>query len=161
MTVVTVKELTTVRVAGAVTRQLLEIRNPNAGVVTVNGAPAYRVVTVDNRSIVRVSGEQFTSVVTVSSPPQVVTVGIPGPQGPQGVPGKDAVPALHSPEFTYSGGLLVRIDYVDGSDAVKTFVYYPDGKLDYVDLVRDGVTTRKTAVYGSDDELLALPQTTL
>jgi hypothetical protein len=161
VTVVTVKELTAVRVTGEVTRELLEVLNPNAGVVSVDGVPAYQVVTVDNRSVTRVSGEVITNVLTVSSPPQLVTIGIPGPMGPQGPEGPEATPALHSPEFTYSGGLLTRVDYQDGTNAFKVLAYLPDGSLDYVELTRDGVTIRKTAVYGVGGELIALPQTTL
>ena len=53
---------------------------------------------------------------------------------------------LKGPAFTYTDGVLTRIDY-DGGE-YKTFTY-TDGVLTQLDLVKGGVTYRKTFNYTS------------
>ena len=85
-------------------------------------------------------------------------VGPQGPQGPQGAAGSGgggSSPA--GPEFTYTSGVLTRIDYDDGS--YKTFTY-TSGKLTRIDFVDGATTIRKDFVY-SGDTLVSIDQTTL
>ena len=55
-------------------------------------------------------------------------------------------PPLTSPVMAYSGGRLSSIVYADG--ALKTFTY-TGGQLTQLDLVRNGLTTRKVFTYTS------------
>ena len=68
------------------------------------------------------------------------------------------VPEPSSPEFTYTDGVLTRIDYADAS--YKTFTYTA-GQLDQIDFVRGGTTYRKTFVRDVDGVLVAITETTL
>ena len=51
---------------------------------------------------------------------------------------------LKSPVFTYTAGQLTGITYADGSIKILT---YTSGQLTRIDLLRGGVTTRKTFNY--------------
>jgi hypothetical protein len=84
-------------------------------------------------------------------------VGPQGPQGPQGAAGSSGGSSPAGPEFTYTSGVLTRIDYDDSS--YKTFTY-TSGKLTRIDFVQGATTTRKDFVY-SGDTLVEINQTTL
>ena len=81
------------------------------------------------------------SVVTVEQPAQsAVDVLTPGPQGPPGQSGQDGYIPPKSPSFTYSSGILTRIDYEDGSR--KEFTY-SSGVLTRIDYTTGASITRK------------------
>jgi hypothetical protein len=84
-------------------------------------------------------------------------VGPQGPQGPQGASGTSGGSSPAGPEFTYTSGVLTRIDYDDAS--YKTFTY-SSGRLSRIDFVQGSTTTRKDFVY-SGDTLVEINQTTL
>lgn len=85
------------------------------------------------------------SVVTVEQPAQsAVDVLMPGPQGPPGPPGQDGYIPPKSPSFTYSSGILTRIDYEDGSR--KEFTY-SSGALTRIDYTKGTSITRKEFTY--------------
>lgn len=88
--------------------------------------------------------------------------GPPGPAGPQGAPGPQGPqgdPAFEEsgPAFTYSSGVLSRIDYDSGN--YKTFTY-SSGLLTQVDYVKSGTTIRKIFLYNFDGTLAEIIQTT-
>ena len=85
--------------------------------------------------------------------PFVLAAGIPGPAGPPGPAGGGA--GETNPEFTYTAGLVTRIDYASG--AHKIFAYTA-GVLTQLDYVVGAVTTRKTFTYNSDGTLAAITQ---
>ena len=64
---------------------------------------------------------------------------------------------LIGPEFTYTAGVLTRIDYDGGQYKLFT---YTDGLLTILDLVAGAVTTRKTFNY-TDGVLTSITQVTL
>jgi hypothetical protein len=86
--------------------------------------------------------------------------GPPGPEGPRGSQGPQGAPAFEEsgPVFTYSSGVLSRVDYDSGN--YKTFSY-SSGKLTQVDYVKSGTTIRKTFFYDVDGSLAEIIQTTL
>lgn len=86
-------------------------------------------------------------------------VGPQGPQGPQGAAGSSGGGGSSpvGPEFTYTDGVLTRIDYDDGSYKTLT---YSSGRLSQIDFVSGGVTRRKTFNY-SGDTLASIDETTL
>ena len=87
--------------------------------------------------------------------PFVIAAGIPGPRG---IPGPGQA-AEKDPAFTYSAGLLSRIDYAIG--AHKLFTYTAAGVLTQLDYVVGAVTTRKTFAYNPDGTLAAITQEVL
>ncbi len=101
-----------------------------------------------------------TESITVTAPPassftiEISEVGSQGAQGPQGPAGASAP---KGPAFTYTSGVLTRIDYDDG--AYKVFTY-TSGKLTQLDFVVGSVTTRKTFNY-SGDTLTSIDEVTL
>jgi hypothetical protein len=73
----------------------------------------------------------------------LVVTGTEGPQGPQGPSGE--VDTAISPQPTYTGDILTRVDYADGSYKLLT---YTNELLTQVDYVRTGFPTiRKTLSY--------------
>ena len=88
--------------------------------------------------------------------PFVLAAGIPGPTGPPGPGGGGA--GETNPAFTYTAGLLSRIDYASG--AHKLFAYAA-GVLTQLDYVVGAVTTRKTFTYNPDGSLAAITQEVL
>lgn len=56
-----------------------------------------------------------------------------------------------SPDFTYTAGVLTRIDYAGGE--YKTFTYGGGGELTVVDYISNGITKRKEFFYGVGGEL--------
>ena len=77
----------------------------------------------------------------------VATVGTQGVPGPQGPPGADGFFPPKGPAFTYTSGILTRIDYDDLS--YKTFTYV-SGKLAQIDYVKGAVTERRVFNYTGD-----------
>lgn len=63
-----------------------------------------------------------------------------------------------SPDFSYTGDLLTRIDYINGSYSLLT--YGVDDLLTRVDYINNGVTVRKDFSY-TGDQLDFMLQTTL
>lgn len=63
-----------------------------------------------------------------------------------------------SPQFTYVGGRMSRIDYADSS--FKVFAYTGGGALDYIDFTQSGTTTRKTFVRDVDGVLTEIVEST-
>ena len=61
------------------------------------------------------------------------------------------------PDFTYTLGVLTRIDY-DGGE-YKIFTYGGGGELTVVDYVSNGITKRKEFFYGLGGELSHINQT--
>ena len=88
--------------------------------------------------------------------PFVLAAGIPGPAGPPGPAGGGA--GETNPAFTYSAGLLSRIDYASG--AHKIFAYTA-GVLTQLDYVAGAVTTRKTLFYNPDGSLHHITEASL
>lgn len=80
------------------------------------------------------------------------------PQGVPGPPGPASGTAPSSPQFTYTSGVLSRIDYADGSYKVLA---YSSGRLTTVDFTQGAVTTRKTFVYDGNGVLTAINETML
>lgn len=71
--------------------------------------------------------------------------------------GTSAPPAEVSPDFTYTGGLLSRVDYASGN--YKEF-FYVAGKLDRVEYHRIGApTVVKSFFYTVDGSLDYITQT--
>lgn len=70
--------------------------------------------------------------------------GATGPAGPQGQPGQDAPLPPTDPVITRTGDLVTRIDYSGGRYKVFT---YTATRLDRIDYIHDGVTTRKDLHY--------------
>jgi hypothetical protein len=64
---------------------------------------------------------------------------------------------LKSPVFTYNAGSLTGVSYSDGSTKILS---YSSGRLAQSDLVRSGVTTRKTFSY-SGSVLTSIAEVTL
>jgi hypothetical protein len=81
----------------------------------------------------------------------IVEVQSPGPKGDPAISEK-------GPAFTYSGGLVSRIDYDSG--AYKTLAF-SGGKLSQVDYIKDGATIRKVFVYDNSGKLTEIIQTSL
>lgn len=96
--------------------------------------------------------------VTVEPAPDVlvVTVGEQGPPGPPGPAGGGA--GETNPAFTYTAGLLSRIDYASGAHKLFT---YTAGVLMQLDYVVGAVTTRKTFTYNPDGSLASITQAVL
>lgn len=88
--------------------------------------------------------------------PFVLAAGIPGPPGPPGPAGGGA--GETNPAFTYTAGLLTRIDYASGAHKLFT---YTAGVLTQLDYVVGAVTTRKTFTYNPDGTLAAITQEVL
>ena len=65
-----------------------------------------------------------------------------------------------SPDFTYTGDVLTRIDYA-GVDEYKTFAYGGGGELSVVDYISNGITKRKEFFYGGGGELDYITQSYL
>ena len=86
--------------------------------------------------------------------PFVLAAGIPGPRG---IPGPCQA-AEKDPAFTYTAGLLARIDYASGAHKLFT---YTAGVLTQLDYVVGAVTTRKTFTYNPDGTLAAITQEVL
>ena len=61
-----------------------------------------------------------------------------------------------SPLFTYTGGLLTRVDYESGN--YKTFTY-ADGQLSQSQYIRFGVTITKVFNYNLDGSLASITET--
>lgn len=78
------------------------------------------------------------TIVGVSKLPIAIGLGLRGPAGPA------SGESPRGPAFTYSAGVLTRVDYDDGS--YKLFSY-TGGALSQVDIVALGVTRRKTFNY--------------
>lgn len=87
--------------------------------------------------------------------PFVLAAGIPGPRG---IPGPGQA-AEKDPAFTYSAGLLSRVDYASG--AYKLLTYTAAGVLTQLDYVVGAVTMRKTFTYNPDGTLAAISQAVL
>lgn len=81
----------------------------------------------------------------------VVEVQTPGPKG-------DPATSEKGPAFTYTGGLVSRVDYDSG--AYKT-LSYASGRLAQVDYVKDGTTIRKTFFYDNAGTLTEVVETTI
>lgn len=64
-----------------------------------------------------------------------------------------------SPQFTYTDGVLSRIDYSDGS--FKVFTYGGNGQLSAIDYTVGAVTTRKNFVYDTNGVLLSINEAPL
>ena len=88
--------------------------------------------------------------------PFVLAAGIPGPPGPPGPAGGGA--GETSPAFTYTAGLLSRIDYASGAHKIFT---YAAGVLTQLDYVVGAVTTRKTLFYNPDGSLHHITEASL
>jgi len=79
-----------------------------------------------------------------------------GPQGPQGEPGAPAPEAEQSPVFTYTAGVVTRIDYASGNYKLFT---YTAGALTQLDHVRTGEQTiRKVFAYNPDGSLASITE---
>lgn len=87
--------------------------------------------------------EQVTVVVSEEVAPIIIEV---SEQGPEGQKGADGFIPPKGPSFTYTSGLLTRIDYDNGS--FKEFSY-TSGLLTQLDFTVGAVTTRKTFNYTS------------
>lgn len=91
--------------------------------------------------------------------PFVLAAGIPGPAGPPGPAGGGGDGAGETnPAFTYTAGLVTRIDYASGAHKLFT---YTAGVLSQLDYVVGAVTTRKTFTYNPDGTLAAISQAVL
>ena len=88
--------------------------------------------------------------------PFVLAAGIPGPAGPPGPAGGGA--GETSPAFTYTAGLLSRVDYASGAHKLFT---YTAGVLTQLDYVVGAVTTRKTLFYNPDGSLHHITEASL
>ena len=86
--------------------------------------------------------------------PFVIAAGIPGPRG---IPGPGQA-AEKDPAFTYTAGLVTRIDYASGAHKLFT---YTAGVLTQLDYVVGAVTTRKTFTYNPDGSLASITQAVL
>ena len=86
--------------------------------------------------------------------PFVIAAGIPGPRG---IPGPGQA-AEKDPVFTYSAGLLSRIDYASGAHKLFT---YTAGVLTQLDYVVGVVTTRKAFFYNPDGSLHHITEASL
>lgn len=113
-------------------------------IVDVISDSVQTVVVETNLTIINVSSETSAQVI------EITAVGVQGPSG-------DAS-RFTGPEFTYTGGVLTRIDYDDGSYKLLS---YTDDVLTRVDLVIfGGDTIRKDFVYASGT-LIRIDQSTL
>lgn len=74
-----------------------------------------------------------------------------------GAGGQPAVVEI-DPEFTYTAGLVTRIDYASGAHKLFT---YTAGVLTQLDYVVGAVTTRKTFTYNPDGSLASITQAVL
>ncbi len=63
------------------------------------------------------------------------------------VKGKQSAFSSESPEFTYSGGAISRIDYADGSYKLFT---YTSGKVSQVEHVFPDRTLTKSFIYSGE-----------
>ena len=63
------------------------------------------------------------------------------------------------PAMTYTGSLLMRVDYDSGN--YKVFTYNGSGVLTQLDYVIGAATTRKTFNYNPDGTLASIDQTIL
>lgn len=121
-------------------------------------------------NLVEIASPRYQVLIEGGDAPSTVEIGIrtqvlieafvPGPQGAQGIqgpPGQDAQEPPKGPAFTYSSGILTRIDYDDSSFKVFS---YSSGKLSQIDFTRSGTTTRKTFNY-TGDVLTSIDETTL
>ena len=88
--------------------------------------------------------------------PFVLAAGIPGPPGPPGSAGAGA--GETNPAFTYTAGLVTRIDYASGAHKLFT---YTAGVLTQLDYVVGAVTTRKTLFYNPDGSLHHITEASL
>ena len=89
--------------------------------------------------------------------PFVLAAGIPGPPGPPG-PAGGGGGGETNPAFTYTVGLLSRVDYADGT--YKLFVYAV-GRLLHVDFVTPTATVRKAFFYNPDGSLHHITEASL
>lgn len=140
MSNVTVKNTgSVIRVDGEVAREILDVEGS-------------RTIKIEDDTLKThtIQKEVQTQAATVTQDKQVQTtqellrllaVAKQGPVGIQGPPGEGKP---KSPQFTYTAGVLTRIDYEDSSYKLLT---YDDGTLNRVDYVKDGATTRKEFVY--------------
>lgn len=87
----------------------------------------------------------------------MAAAGAAGPRGPQGNSATGGSDEGTNPQFTYTGGVLTRVDY-DGN-VFKTLSYNGNGQLDTVVFSKDGVTTTKTFAYNLDGTLQSVTQT--
>ena len=88
--------------------------------------------------------------------PFVLAAGVPGPPGPPGPAGGGA--GETNPAFTYTAGLLTRIDYASGAHKLFT---YTAGVLTQLDYVVGAVTTRKAFFYNPDGSLHHITEASL
>lgn len=86
--------------------------------------------------------------------PFVIAAGIPGPRG---IPGPGQA-AEKDPAFTYTAGLVTRIDYASGAHKLFT---YTAGVLTQLDYVVGVVTTRKAFFYNPDGSLHHITEASL
>ena len=87
--------------------------------------------------------------------PFVLAAGVPGPPGP---PGPAGGVGETNPAFTYTAGLVTRIDYASGAHKLFT---YTAGVLTQLDYVVGAVTTRKTFTYNPDGSLHHITEASL
>ena len=96
--------------------------------------------------------------VTVEPAPDVLVVAV-GEQGPPGPPGPAGGGAGETnPAFTYTAGLVTRIDYSSGAHKLFT---YTAGVLTQLDYVVGVVTTRKAFFYNPDGSLHHITEASL
>jgi hypothetical protein len=79
-----------------------------------------------------------------------------GPEGPIGPAGTPSPDAETGPTFTYTSGLVSRIDYDSGNYKLFT---YTDSQVTRIDYVRPGSSTiRKDFTYNLDGSLASIDQ---
>lgn len=125
-----------------------------AGPSGSNGLSAYEIAVING--FVGTQMEWLDSLEGATGPQGVP--GIQGPVGPQGPAGEDVF-VESSPIFTYTDGLVTRVDYSSGNYKIFT---YSSGVLVQLDYIRTtDPTIRKVFTYNPDGSLASISESIL